>query len=374
MGAGYWLSVTLVLYNIILQTDAKRPPWFPRTSDRNGLGLSDRSAFNLPEKDDVVEFHAESLQKWQNPAQQPVQSKQKLQGSTKQMVWRFPTMPAKPAEPDVPFVPKEAEPADSVAVRCGEADVQVEVKQDFFRTGQLIQPEHVSLGDCPVTREDSYDQVLIFESELHRCGSKMEMTEDELVYTFSLVYQPNAVDGSPILRTNGATLDIVCRYPRTHNVSSDGLKPTWVPLVATKTADEVLVFNLRLMTDDWKFERASNIYYLGNMLHIEASVVQSNHMILRVFVHSCVATAVPNVNSSPRYSLIENHGCLVDAKLTGSRSQFLPRAEDNRLKFELEAFRFAQGDGQSIYITCQLVATTALAKTDHRACSYSVDR
>ena len=35
---------------------------------------------------------------------------------------------------------------------------------------------------------------------------------------------------------------------REHNVSSDALMPTWVPFAATKAAEEVLVFSLRLMT------------------------------------------------------------------------------------------------------------------------------
>ena len=77
---------------------------------------------------------------------------------------------------------------------------------------------------------------------------------------------------------------------------------------------QVLVVNLvctrgsSLFSDDWEFERATNTYYLGNVLHIEASVIQYNHVPLRVFAHSCVATAVPDVNASPRYSFIENYG------------------------------------------------------------------
>ncbi len=34
--------------------------------------------------------------------------------------------------------------------------------------------------------------------------------------------------------------------------------------------------------------------------------------------------------------------CLFDSQLTGSSSQFLPRSQDDKLQFELEAFRFQQ--------------------------------
>ncbi|XP_016319284.1 zona pellucida sperm-binding protein 3-like [Sinocyclocheilus anshuiensis] len=91
-----------------------------------------------------------------------------------------------------------------------------------------------------------------------------------------------------------------------YNVSSNILLPAWVPFAATKVAEEVLVFSLRLMTDDWMFERPSNQYFLGQFLKLEASVKQYNHFPLRIFVDGCVATAAPGVNTtSPRYSFIE---------------------------------------------------------------------
>nr|BAM65016.1 egg envelope protein [Clupea pallasii] len=389
MGFRAWFSVVLVLFGIGLQIQAKTlPDWFKR-EEQDRAGLSDWSAHSLLEEDPPEESVGESsLPEPQSTVQEPVrkalkkraqepvslQSKQTLQGPVKQLSWRFPRMPEKPKEPERPLVLRELVPANSVAVRCREADVQVEVNRDFFGTGQLIHPADLSLGDCAVTGEDPSDQVLVFEYELHRCDGKIQVTPDELVYSFTLQYAPKALNGSPIIKTNGATVDIQCHYPREHNVSSDALMPTWVPFAATKAAEEVLVFSLRLMTDDWEFERAINTYYLGSVLHIEASVIQYNHVPLRVFAHSCVATAVPDVNASPRYSFIENHGCLVDAKLTGSGSRFLPRVQDNRLQFELEAFRFAQAEGTTIYITCKLVATAASTDSDHKSCSFSDDR
>lgn len=34
------------------------------------------------------------------------------------------------------------------------------------------------------------------------------------------------------------------------------------------------------------------------------------------------------------------HRCLIDAKVTGSHSQFMPRSADYKLYFQVEAFRF----------------------------------
>lgn len=59
---------------------------------------------------------------------------------------------------------------------------------------------------------------------------------------------------------------------------------------------------------DWQNERASSVYFLGDIINIEASVLQYHHTKLHVYFESCVATVTPDVNSVPRYTFIENHG------------------------------------------------------------------
>uniref|UniRef100_W5N6F2 ZP domain-containing protein n=1 Tax=Lepisosteus oculatus TaxID=7918 RepID=W5N6F2_LEPOC len=113
------------------------------------------------------------------------------------------------------------------------------------------------------------------------------------------------------------------------------------------------------MADDWSSPRTSNVFYLGDVLNIEASVSQADHQPLRLFVDSCVATLVPDQTSTPRYAFIKNHGCLTDAKTTGSSSQFMPRPQDGKLRMKLDAFRFYQDARSSIYITCLLKVTAA---------------
>ncbi len=156
------------------------------------------------------------------------------------------------------------------------------------------------------------------------------MTEDELVYTFC-----------SYLHTWGARwysdyscwwcscwrsmpLSKVCDLPalflvkrkledhlfgislarRFHNVSSNALRPTWVPYASTEVGEEVLLFSLKLMmgwcsffihsalwirlfqncsflADDWSYERPSHLYFLGDIINIEASVTVYNHVPLR---------------------------------------------------------------------------------------------
>ncbi|KAA0710606.1 Zona pellucida sperm-binding protein 3 [Triplophysa tibetana] len=172
---------------------------------------------------------------------------------------------------------------------------------------------------------------------------------------------------------SGAVVRIECHYPRMHNVSSNVLVPTWVPYAASKVAEERLDFSLKLMTEEWQFERPSNQYFLGDIVNIEATVKTYNHVPLRLFVDRCVATVSPDVNSAPRYSFIENNGCLVDAKFTSSSSRYLPRTQIDKLQFHLEAFRFQQANSGLVYITCILKAVPVATPTnsEQKACSFS---
>ncbi|MBN3314818.1 ZP3 protein, partial [Atractosteus spatula] len=273
----------------------------------------------------------------------------------------------------LPFEYRQTVPL-SVSAQCGESTIVVQVKTDLFGTGQLINASDLRLGDCAVTRQDTAAQLLIFEAELQACGSELMMLADQLVYTFSLLYKPTALSSSPIVRTSPASVGIECHYTRLHNVSSNALKPTWVPFASTMSAAGLLNFSLVLMNDDWTSPRSSMVFYLGDILNIEASVTQADHQPLRLFVDSCVATLVPDKNSVPRYDFIENHGCLTDAKATGSNSRFRPRSQDpTKLQMQLDAFRFHMDTRNMIYITCHLKVVDTSQNIDpmNKACFFA---
>ncbi|XP_041093367.1 zona pellucida sperm-binding protein 3-like [Polyodon spathula] len=262
----------------------------------------------------------------------------------------------------------------TVAAQCGESRVVVTVKRDLFGIGQLIKTSDVRLGSCGVTRLDNATQSMVFDVQLQECGSTLRMVQDKLVYSFILNYTPTPNSNLPIVRTNGAQVSIECRYLRLQNVSSNALKPTWVPFTSTKLAEAALDFSLRLMTNDWVTQRTSNVYSLGDVLNIEASVNGVNHMPLRLFVDNCVATMVPDKNASPRYVFIDNSGCLVDSKLSASGSRFVsPRVQNTKLQMKLDAFRFYSDARSTIYITCHLKVASGSQNVDsvNKACSFT---
>ncbi|KAM3584846.1 uncharacterized protein V6R79_000629 [Siganus canaliculatus] len=268
------------------------------------------------------------------------------------------------------FDPRVPAPPVSIGVRCGEGEVTIEVKQNFLGNGQLIRPSDLTLGGCVALGADEH--ILQFQTELQGCGSTLTMTEDSLIYSFSLVYYPTPIGKTVILKTNAAEVGIECRYQRRHYVSSNAVQPTWKLFSTDVFVERPLHFSLRLMTDDWQRQRPSPAYFLSDVMHVEAAVLQGRHIPLRVFVDSCVVTLHPDPATQPRYQLINNHGCLRDAKLTGAKSYFMQRSQEDKLHFQLKAFRFHQDPRNSLFITCHLKATPASAAIDsqHKACSF----
>ncbi|XP_038155874.1 zona pellucida sperm-binding protein 3-like [Cyprinodon tularosa] len=303
----------------------------------------------------------------------PQTPQQQFQTFEKKIEWSYPGDPQIAPKPTGPFEQRFPVAAATVAVECRESIAHVEVKKDMFGIGQPINPNDLTLGNCAPVSEDNAAQVLIYESELHQCGSQLALTNDALVYTFILNYNPRAVGASPVIRTSQAAVIVECHYPRRHNVSSLPLDPLWVPFSAVKMAEEFLYFSMTLVTDDFMFERPVFQYFLGDLIRVEVAVMQYFHVPLRVYVDRCVATLSPDATSTPSYAFINNFGCFVDARITGSDSKFLARTEENKLRFQLEAFRFQNSESGVIYITCQLRATSTSTSIDsqNRACSYS---
>ncbi|XP_060708864.1 zona pellucida sperm-binding protein 3-like [Hemiscyllium ocellatum] len=266
-------------------------------------------------------------------------------------------------------------PLQTVMVQCGEHNLLVMAQLDLFGTGHLIKATDLTLGTagCQPTRVYPENQTVLFDYGLHECGSRLQMTGDFLIYTTNLTHIPN-YPGSVIVRTNGAVVPIECRYFRKGNVSSNPIKPTWIPFSSTRSGEGHLSFSLRLMNGDWLTERTSTVYFLGDLIHIEASVSLANHVSLKLYIDRCVATLSPDKDSTPRYSIIDYNGCLLDSKAEDSFSTFvLPRdgREPDKLQFDLDAFRFYGDERSLIFITCQLrVAAVDQGDSRNKACTF----
>ncbi|NXI70359.1 ZP3 protein, partial [Anseranas semipalmata] len=269
-----------------------------------------------------------------------------------------------------------AAPLHPVAVQCQEAQVVVTVHRDLFGTGRLVRAADLTLGTaaCPAAVPSATESTVTFTAGLHECGSTLRVTPDALIYSTSLNYSPVHTGNPIIIRTSPAVVPIECHYPRRDNVSSNAIKPTWAPFRSTLSSEERLLFSLRLMSDDWSAERASAVFQLGEVLRFQAGVSVENHVPLRLFVDSCVATPSLDSSSSPQYAFIDSSGCMVDGQLDDATSTFIsPRPQPDVLQFAVDAFKFAGDSSSLIYITCHLKASLADQAPDplNKACSFN---
>lgn len=96
-----------------------------------------------------------------------------------QILWTYPKAPVEPeSEVRDDFRPWKPAMVPHLGLRCEENTVEIEVKQDLWGNGNLIEPDDLTLGGCPHKEHDEKAGMLVFESELHGCGSQ------KLVWTF----------------------------------------------------------------------------------------------------------------------------------------------------------------------------------------------
>lgn len=72
----------------------------------------------------------------------------------------------------------------------------------------------------------------------------------------------------------------------------------------------VLVFfawsSIHSLSGTWSQPVSEPTYSLGDLINIQASVKESNHVPLKIYVDECVAR--PSAEASVKYEVITNHG------------------------------------------------------------------
>nr|XP_025042092.1 zona pellucida sperm-binding protein 3-like isoform X1 [Pelodiscus sinensis] len=251
-----------------------------------------------------------------------------------------------------------------VSVVCGSSRLQIMVPADLFGNGVPITDRELMLGaGCAVT--DVGEETFQLDYLLLACGATMELLPDTIHYRNVLYYRPFALEG--VSRASAFSLPIDCYYPRSGNVSSSGLQPTWAPFSATLMHRQRLDFALDVYDSTWSSPLSDPTSYLGDLINIQASVRTGSHAPLKIYIDECVAQ--PSVESSVKYEVITDHGCLVDGQ--HSRSRFLTPRGDHFLRFQLDTFVFTGASNNQIYLLCHLKAVAAGPATQHnKACSY----
>ncbi|CAM2103423.1 unnamed protein product [Caretta caretta] len=257
-------------------------------------------------------------------------------------------------------------PINSVLYECNKTSIHLAVKIDPLGNGLLLDPQLVHLGSCLYSIND-LQGFLHFQYRLKDCGFSRLTSGNMIEYFTDLVYRPSPGTGRRY--TTSFTERINCTdYEAGH------LTPMYIPSeTGHLSASGVLMFTVTLMNVDFSAPSDSKIFFLGSQIHIEFSVKSSFHQPLQIFVDECTATPTPELSKSPRnYSIIANHGCLVDGKV--ANSQFLPRQTPEAIQLSLQAFEFV-GVDSDIYLHCQVLVwdPSVLMDPTRKACSFHRD-
>ncbi|XP_063000439.1 zona pellucida sperm-binding protein 3-like [Elgaria multicarinata webbii] len=258
-------------------------------------------------------------------------------------------------------------PATSVLYECNRTSIHLAVKMDPWGTGLRLDPLYLYLGSCPPSFQSNVQGLFHFQYDLKDCGFARLTSGRMVECSTHLVYQPPASQGRHY--SSPFTERINCTDSK-----ADHLIPARVSSVTGQlSASSVLMFSGKLMNEDFSAPSDSKVFLLGSQIHIEFAVQSFSHQPLRVFVDECTAAATPELSKSPRnYSIIANHGCIVDGKVANSR--FLHRKSPEVIHLSLQAFEFVGGD-TDVYLHCRLLAWDPKLLTDpmRKACSFRRD-
>ncbi|XP_059844081.1 zona pellucida sperm-binding protein 3-like isoform X2 [Hypanus sabinus] len=246
-----------------------------------------------------------------------------------------------------------------IAYSCGNSTLTVFVETTVLADAPA---SLLRLGTCPPSGFKS-PHVILFQYGLRDCWGGRLISDTEIIFWNYLKFEE-----SPALGMNRPRLNarLECRYPVNEIPTPE---PT-VPVTGVLSGEGKLIFSMKIMTDDWAAERPDSLFFLGASINLQASVLATYHQALRLYMEECIATPTSSLGKSlENYSIINNHGCLIDGK-TGN-SKFLPRNDGSLLQFVVQAFKFNSREDADIFIHCKaLVWDPKWDDLLHKACSF----
>ncbi|XP_066578144.1 zona pellucida sperm-binding protein 3-like [Amia ocellicauda] len=125
--------------------------------------------------------------------------------------------------------------------------------------------------------------------------------------------------------------------------------------------------------EQWLRLSPKNIYYLGQPMYFQATGYFATEG-QRLFIQSCYATASPDRHSKPRFTVIDNFGCLVDSKADGCQSRFVPYTRKDVLRFTIDAFLFQKTLSEhgmtELYMHCTMTVAEHVTP-GAKSCTYN---
>ncbi|XP_041075193.1 CUB and zona pellucida-like domain-containing protein 1 [Polyodon spathula] len=242
-----------------------------------------------------------------------------------------------------------------VVNEIGEADIEcTDTTMTLYISKSLVRglhENHLRLNDptCSVTSNGSH---IIASVSLNSCGTKLEETENDLIFGNKITSFDHPHD--VIIRKHQIEIPFICKFPKKSRLSAS-FKAHKSAYLFTEAGFGSFTYLFEFY-DSSAFSRMINPnsypieVQLQDMIYMDIQV-QTSLSTTQLFVESCRAT--PNDNpSDPIYYDIISNGCIEDETTV----VYLNNQTDFR--FGLEAFNFI-GNYEQVYISCTVILCVA---------------
>ncbi|XP_034044631.1 zona pellucida sperm-binding protein 3 [Thalassophryne amazonica] len=259
-----------------------------------------------------------------------------------------------------------------VEMMCHFDKMYVRIRTDVFSTRQAY--KYLKLGWCPVNRGNS--QYYYFQYSLDaNCGFKKQSHPDYFTVSSVLRYDP-WVSG-PVVRELPFTIPLQCNFHRLFHSYKVGFHPKLQGGTVYKSLTPKTTFVLVPQDASGTEVTGPKVYTLGEAMCFvaklsDAASHNSGHQ--RLYINTCFMTASQSPESSPKYTVIDNEGCMTDGKVT-EKSKFLRSASMLVQEFCVAAFMFSSivsstTSSQQMYMHCEMTLKEVTPSASAKACNY----
>ncbi|XP_063739327.1 zona pellucida sperm-binding protein 3 [Eleginops maclovinus] len=256
-----------------------------------------------------------------------------------------------------------------IEILCHVDRMYVRVRKEIFKYTQAW--KSLKLGTCPVnqgTRLHYYFLYLLTD----KCGFKTENNADYRAINNVINYQPTTV----VLREMQFTIPVQCKFPRLFHSYKVGFYPELKGGSVLKKLTPKSSFTLTPQDESGAEVAAGKSFVLGQPMYFVAKKLEKAASTgeMRMYINKCFMTASQDSTSTPKYTVIDNHGCMIDSKVS-LLSKFITGTSKISQKFSISALIFkdkvsTSSKSQQLYMHCDISMGAVTPTAKSKACNY----
>ncbi|XP_053532005.1 zona pellucida sperm-binding protein 3 isoform X2 [Ictalurus punctatus] len=255
-----------------------------------------------------------------------------------------------------------------IELLCHIDRIYVRVRKSLFTNPDA--GKYLKVGTCTVNTDTA--EYYYFLYPINSCNVQRHENENHVLYSNVLSYEP--LTDEPVIRELPFSVPLECRYNkhfRSYNVG-------YHPQVEAGTIFLNLQGGVSLtpVDENWKRLASWQTYMIGQPMYFEA-ITPHGHAGMRLYLSKCYITASQNPDTTPKYTVMDNYGCMVDGKNT-PQSKFYPSEDKATLRFSVGALMFKDmvsdpTEKKEMFIHCEMFLGPELPTSGTKSCSYMAD-